>query len=473
MDMRNFFARKEPLVVRKADDAVTWQQLIVRSGTTALIPYNRMARPGWSITHAAHGKVKLLGVAGPGQLKVERLNSHEQIIVDTADCGEPISAPIKVTGPKPTIDEWICEVWTPSVINNALKRAVGRSNAAGKKPVGATDATDEELPASPAMGTSAPRRRGRPPGSLDKVQRVRVHTSLNITWDYGGKQGPPGPQFASIGDAVRHNSFATPAYIIQQPTPSSLALRLGDGDDATIMNVNAIDVQAVVQGITTKASSSGVQKPRSKDLGPRKKRGRCTAPSKEAQQQPSPLVVVVKKALAKETHKRRQREANAEARGRPLKAAREQKNRKWDQVYKSQAISLFNSKFSVGNDYAGCRNELLKLPGFQGVESGHIRSWVLGEARHAAQEPNHLGLIVTAKGKKPSLPALMYNELVAQLQKLAKVVHTTPQPHPCPTPQYTNPSPFYSSPLYSVPPHFTALLLISGCASLHRSRLSP
>ena len=78
MDMRKYFIRKEPLVVRVADDAITWKQLVPRSGTTALIPYERKARPGWSITHATHGKVKLLGVVGPGKLKVEHLQSNEQ-----------------------------------------------------------------------------------------------------------------------------------------------------------------------------------------------------------------------------------------------------------------------------------------------------------------------------------------------------------------------------------------------------------
>jgi hypothetical protein len=200
-----------------------------------------------------------------------------------------------------------------------------------------------------------------------------------------------------------------------------LVLQLGDGDDTTIINVNAIDVQVSRQGITTEeASSSGVQKP-SRGKVTRKKSGPRIGPSQAAQQQPSPLIVVVKKALAKEIQKRRPREATAEARGRPLKAARAQKNRKWDQVYKRQAISLFLSKFSVGNDYAGCRNELLKLPGFRGVESGHIRGWVLSEARKAVQEPNALGLIVSARGKKPYLPKPMYDELVAHLQKLARV----------------------------------------------------
>ena len=304
------------------------------------------------------------------------------------------------------------------MINNGVKQAVGSSNAAGKKPLLVPEATSAAKPAETPIVT---RRRGRPPGSLDKVKRVRSMTSCNITWDYGGKHAPPGTQFASIGDFVQHNSFSTPACIIQQPTPSSLVLQLGDGDDTTIMNVNAIDVQVSRQGITTEeASSSGVQKP-SRGKVTRKKSGPRIRPSQAAQQQPSPLIVVVKKALAKEIQKRRHREATAEARGRPLKAARAQKNRKWDQVYKSQAISLFLSKFSVGNDYAGCRNELLKLPGFRGVESGHIRGWVLSEARKAVQEPNELGLIVSARGKKPYLPKPMYDELVAHLQKLARV----------------------------------------------------
>ena len=105
MGMRKFFTRKEPLVVRIAEDKITWEQLVLRYGTTALIPFSRKARPGWSITHAAHGKVKLLGTAGPDKLKVERLNSTEHIIVDAADCGEPISAPVKVTGPELSVDE--------------------------------------------------------------------------------------------------------------------------------------------------------------------------------------------------------------------------------------------------------------------------------------------------------------------------------------------------------------------------------
>ena len=33
------------------DDMIQWVQLKLRAGTTALVPYDRKARPGWKITH--------------------------------------------------------------------------------------------------------------------------------------------------------------------------------------------------------------------------------------------------------------------------------------------------------------------------------------------------------------------------------------------------------------------------------------
>jgi hypothetical protein len=130
----------------------------------------------------------------------------------------------------------------------------------------------------------------------------------------------------------------------------------------------------------------------------------------------------VTKEAVKEVRKRKRREETAEARGKPLKAAREQKNRQWEAVYKQQAIALFNAKFSSGPkpDYASCRNELLKLPGFDGVTSANIQGWLLAESRMATQQPNELGLIVAAAGRKPTLPSEMYAELADHIKKLAK-----------------------------------------------------
>lgn len=257
------------------------------------------------------------------------------------------------------------------------------------------------------------RGKGRPKGSKDRQPgRVRSHKSLNITWDYGGKQGAPGAQFASIGDSVQHDSFPMQVSIIQQPSVSALVIQVGDGENATLMSVAACDVQA---SSDPGAGSSNTAGQANQNAGKRKRlrKGARAGPSCAAQLELAPLSTAVTKEVIKEVRKRKRREETAEARGKPLKAAREQKNRKWEAVYKQQAIALFNAKFSSGPkpDYARCRNELLKLPGFDGVTSANIQGWLLAESRMATQQPNELGLIVAAAGRKPTLPSEMYAEL--------------------------------------------------------------
>ena len=418
--------RKAPIVVRTPDDMIKWVQLKKREGTTALVPYDRQARPGWKITHKVLGRVKLLGTAGDGKLKVESLHSVEQMIVDAAECGEPISAPVKVTSTEEeTVHEWFRDVWLPRILEAALERAEPRhSNAARKQPIlpAAAPTVSPTVPPTAPTAKPTPRPRGRPRGSRDKVARTRSKPSLNITWKYTGKCGPPGPQFATIGEsAVQHDSIPSSGIVVQQPNLVSLILQLGNGSAADIMTVAASAVRAVVSGegreatvraCNTKRGPDSLQKPRRKRMQ--------DGPSRAAQLQSTSLTKTVTKRVAEETRKRKRREETAASRGRPLKAPREQKNRRWEDAYKLQALTLYKAKFSETNDYAGCQKELAKLPGFEGVTPSNVRSWVLAETKTAKQVPNELGLIVTAKGRKPALTAEMYAELVQHIRNLAK-----------------------------------------------------
>ena len=433
------FLERKPIVARTPDDMIQWVQFKLRAGTTALVPYDRKARPGWKITHNTHGRVKLLGRVGEKQLKVELLDPDrpsEQIIVDAADCGEPIFAAAKITSTvEETTHEWIRDVWMRRVVDNAFARATGaepcRSTAAGKRPLAPEEETELPPPSQkPKAG------RGRPKGSKDKAPRVRSRPSLSITWDYAGKCGPPGQQFVTIGESVvLHDSIPSAGIIVQQPTPSSLVIQLGEGDDAALMTVDARLVQAEASSrrrisgqpdSTSGASGTGSGEassstaPKQRNRGPS---GSRAGPSQAVQVQPVAFPKAVTKAVSEEAQKRRKREETAAARGRPLKAAREQKNRKWEDAYKQQAVTVYKEKFSAGSgdNWAGCRDELRKLSGFEGVQSAHIRAWVLVEVGAAAQEPNELGLIVAKAGRPPALPDAMYKELVEHIKKLAKV----------------------------------------------------
>ena len=437
--MLKFLTRKpKEMIVARPPRMIKWTQFKRREGTTALIPYERQARPGWKITHTSHGKVRLLGKFGDTELKVEKLDSVEQIIVDAADCGEPINAPVKVTSTEQeTVEEWYRDVWVPCAIKSAIARATSMesSNAAGKRPMPIPDTAPTETP-SP---TTTKRPVGRPKGAKDKTPgRVRSKPSLKITWTYGGKHGVPGLQYATLGNPVHHDSIpnSMPAVVIQQPSLSSLVLQLGDGDDASIMTVDSRDVQAaadfgLAHSAPGEARSSGTgqtggtkqKRKRVQTGGTKQKRKRVqTGQSRAAQLQPAPLTKAVKKQVAVQVRKRKRREATAAARGKPLKAARGQKNRAWEDAYKQQAAALFNRKFSSGAkpDYGACKKELEKLPGFDGVTRSNIRSWVCAEAKRAIQKPNELGLIVTAKGRPPALPQAMYDELCLHIKELSK-----------------------------------------------------
>ena len=179
------FLERKPIVARTPDNVIKWVQLKKRAGETALIPYVMEAQPGWAITHSRHGKVRLLGTAGDGYLKVEKMidGTVEQMVVNAADCGEPIYATVKVTSTEQeAVDAWLRCVWTPRVMENALVRVVGGgSTAAGKQPV--PPPVSEEPPIPSTQPTKRPV--GRPKGSKDKKQRVRTDPSrTRITWEY-------------------------------------------------------------------------------------------------------------------------------------------------------------------------------------------------------------------------------------------------------------------------------------------------
>ena len=128
----------------------------------------------------------------------------------------------------------------------------------------------------------------------------------------------------------------------------------------------------------------------------------------------------ITKAQLEEIQKRKRREATAAKRGKPLKPAREQKNKRWDPALRRQAINIYNAKYASSKNFAGCTNELCKLPGFADVTRGNVQGWVIAAAKVAAQEPNEFGLIVYQQGRPPALPEALYHELKEQLVGLAK-----------------------------------------------------
>ena len=281
------------------------------------------------------------------------------------------------------------------------------AKAAGKQ---RATASEEEAGAPPK------KKGGRPVGSKDKVPR-RPKT-IKIAWNYGGRKAPPGMQFGAIGEPCTHDGLGS-AFIVQQPSAGSLVLQFGEGNDATLSTVDAKDVQgiegaAVVEGA---ASSSAAASTSTKSKTKRR-------PGATRKRSITPVAFAIQKRAMKaeviELKKRKQREATAAAKGKPLKPAREKKNKSWDPALKKQAVDIYHTKYATSLNFAGCATELACLPSFEGITRGHIQGWVSAAAKLAAQEPNEFGLVIYEQGRPPALPEPLYNELKGQLVGLAK-----------------------------------------------------
>ena len=158
------------------------------------------------ITHNVHGKVKLLAESVPDELKVQLKSGEDPIIVYTADCGPPFSSNVKLEddsledalmgelrAAQAVWDEYDNMYVTPCVTHYSAPTAPSKS--AGKQKAATTSAAEPQ----------PPKKKGRPVGSKDK--QPRQERSQIMKWEYGGKHGPAGTQFAKLGDDVVHNQM--------------------------------------------------------------------------------------------------------------------------------------------------------------------------------------------------------------------------------------------------------------------------
>ena len=226
--------------------------------------------------------------------------------------------------------------------------------------------------------------------------------------------------FGSLGCLVKHDVIGE-AFLVARASETKLTLQVGDEGDGGLVTVEAREVQGtlaadVVTGVSSSSSaktSAGVPRPNRKKIGPR---ATSSAALSSAIQKPS----TVTKEVYRQIKRRKQREATAAAKGKPLKPARAEKNRTWEPELKAQAVTLYHARYAVGNQWAACAKKLEEVPGFQGVKGSHVRGWVMAAAKVAEQEPNEYGLVVTARGRKPMLTNAVYQELAEQLALLAR-----------------------------------------------------
>ena len=402
-----------------ARTSITWFQMVQRPGTTALVPMKREARPGMYITHKDHGKVKLLAESVPNQLKIQLKSGEDATIVYAEDCGPPFSASVKLQDDsfddarmgflREEVAGW--EAYDQIYITH-FKSPTASSKAAGKRV-----ASEPEQPSR--------NKGGRPLGSKDK--QPRKLRAKEITWEYTGRRGPVGLQSTTFGKTVRHDGLGN-GILVQQPDPSHFTLSITGDDDGveSLVTVTVNELQAVTDsqsepaaesgrslaGGSTAGSSVGASQPVSKRKAGKRKRVAAT-------ELPPQQLKRAKRAEIVEKHNRKKREATAEARGKPLKAASQQLNQKWAPELRQQAVQLFYSRFAP-KDFQGCARHLLGIPGFTGVTRGHVQGWVASTQKLAVQEPNEFGLVVTTAGRQPELPKALYEELKEQIVALAK-----------------------------------------------------
>ena len=407
LQMLKFVTRTPPT---DAKDTIKWVQIVKRPGTTALIDTPCEKKSGSYVTHSVHKKVMLINAPSPGKLTVKLLSTNEQVVVDAADCGPPFSAPLKVTSDYNDLGRMANLCHACGCANPLLPWTMLMFGRAGAKP-GAKAAGKQPAQVSEEQA-APPKKKGRPVGSKDK--QARQPKTIKIAWHYGGKKGPGGMQFGAIGQACTHDRFGE-GFIVQQPIANSLMLQFGAGDDATLSTVDSRDVQGI-------AAAAVVEEPAGSSSGTASTKRRPGATRKRSAA-PAPVSVIQKrstKAQVVEAKKRKKREATAARKGKPLKPAREQKNKRWGPDLKKQAVDIYNTKYAATKNFEGCRKELLRLPGFDGVTRGNVQGWVVAADKLAAQEPNEFGLVIYQQGRPPTLPEPLYNELKEQLKGLAK-----------------------------------------------------
>ena len=324
-----------------------------------------------------------------------------------ADCGPPFSSNVKLQDDS-LEDALMGElraaqaVWDEydNMYVTHYSAPTAPSKSAGKQKAATTSAAEPQPPP----------KKERPVGSKDK--QPRQQRSQIVKWEYGGKHGPAGTQFAKLGDDVVHNQMGVGVLVAQSGT--ALTLQKGTGEDAFVVTVSAAEVRYIMPAGSSSTAQGSSRKGEKRATGQmRKKREPLAQPESAIQKK-------IKKADAESIKNRKRRELSAATRGKPLKPARQKLNKNWPPALKDQAVSLYNSKYATSKAWAACVQELKKMPAFHGITRGHLQGWVAAADKLAAQDPNKFGLIVTQAGRPPVLPEALYNELKEQLVGLAK-----------------------------------------------------
>ena len=253
---------------------------------------------------------------------------------------------------------------------------------------------------------------------------------------YEGAEAAKGRQVATIGAAIRHDGIGL-AILLEQTDLDHLKLQAGSEGNEYAVTVESVKCFAVENlasvneaggsgeggsgaaggsgagGSGTVAGSDSVAPTKRRKTGGRKRRELTPADKAHG------LNPFSTKGDVARIQKRQKREENAAKRGKPLKPLKPRMNRKWPVALKEQAVAIYFAKFQVGTQWSACQKELVKLPGFAGVTAANIRSWVVALAARATLEPNEYGLLVTQNGRRPVLPAELYQELITLVKGLA------------------------------------------------------
>jgi len=265
--------------------------------------------------------------------------------------------------------------------------------------------------------------------------KPRAPRSANkVAWVYEGTKASKGRQVAQIGATVEHGGFGR-AILLEQVDLYRLQLQAGaEGSEYGVtaeaskcFAVENLHVDKEAGGTGTGGADAGGSGAGSSGAGgsatdqPRKRRKTGGRKRKELtpQDRSRGLNPLSTKADVERMAKRAKREDAARKRGKPLKPLRAKKNRAWATALKEQAVEVYHSQYTVGEGYAACTEQLLKLPGYDGLTSALLRSWVLVLASRAEQTPNEYGLIVTTVGRKPRVPPEFYEELKGIVKNLA------------------------------------------------------
>jgi hypothetical protein len=438
-------------------EMIHWKTMKAVQGTTAQTEVPVKARVGSHVMHTEHGKVTLVSQPAPDKLEIEYITdtSHwpggapgamlkTRLIVDAVECSDP-TALARARDPVVYMDN-SDETIAAELARRAMSTAIQVDNdARGIQPVASKGKGKAKATTSmePTATPTEPKKRGRPKGAKDKKPRA-PRSATKVAWIYEGSKAAKGRQVAAIGAAVEHDGLGR-AILLEQVDLDHLQLQAGTEGNEYAVSVESIKCFAVENLASVEAAgagagdagvggsgevgsgaggsgaggsgaaSSGVVAPKRRKTGGRKRKELTPVDKSHG------LNPLSTKADVQRVQKRQKREEAAAKRGKPLKPLRVQMNRKWDPAIKEQAVALYHSKFATadGKGWEPCTKELLKFPGYEGLTSANLRSWVVLAAERVQQEPNEYGLMVTRAGRTPTLPAELYEEIKTLVKGLA------------------------------------------------------